>query len=321
MAFSIRKLFANLFISVVVESNEWKIFLRIVKNGKIIKQTQASFDQKDAKIKAIEYIKRQEKNATYMYIGLFFDALAQGGLPCVKKKDFYLHNINLSKVKIIYMPEKWSIYANLVEMKMAKSSLGNIGIDLLYSPFSLLYSELKKRTFPKKTTMYIYNHVASICVCVFKGYQMKFGAFFKIDDYSDNTISQMSMQEDENIIGDLGESEQNDEFQTLKPLESIDDLDFKDIDEINNDVSVEHSVSIFGRDMKIYKYIASAIDEFYKNKIYDSSFIEKIIFFDNANISKTFLSYLENEIFVEIECYPVNTLEIINNIMIKEINL
>lgn len=314
MAFCIRKLFANLFVSLIVESNEWKIYVKIIKNGKVIKQTQASFEQKDAKIKAIEYIKRHEKSATYMYIAVFFDALGQGALPGVKKSSFYLHGIDLNKVKIIYMSEKWSIYANLIEMKMAKNILGHIGVDLLYSPFVLLYNEVKKRSFPKKTTMYIYNHISSICVCVFSAYAMKFGAFFKIDD---NATNQLNMQDDDII----GENEQFDEFQTLKPLENIDDLDFKDIDEIENEKNIEKSVSIFGRDMKIYKYIQTAIDEFYTNKIYDSSFIEKIVFFDNANISKTFLSYLENEIFMQIECYPVNTLEIMNNIMIKEINL
>lgn len=73
--------------------------------------------------------------------------------------------------------------------------------------------------------------------------------------------------------------------------------------------------------MKAYEYIVSAIDEYYSNSLYDAKFLEKIVFFNNTKMSKTFLSYIESQLLLKIENYDINTIEIMNNLMIKEINI
>ncbi|WP_089182814.1 hypothetical protein [Campylobacter sputorum] len=87
------------------------------------------------------------------------------------------------------------------------------------------------------------------------------------------------------------------------------------------DRNLANSISIFGRDMKAYEYIVSAIDEYYSNSLYDAKFLEKIVFFNNTKMSKTFLSYIESQLLLKIENYDINTIEIMNNLMIKEINI
>ena len=64
MSFSVKKLFSNLFLSVVLEGNECIFFGQVFRNGKLLKTINAKFtdiniDNIDEKI--IKYIEEQEK--------------------------------------------------------------------------------------------------------------------------------------------------------------------------------------------------------------------------------------------------------------------
>ena len=83
---------------------------------------------------------------------------------------------------------------------------------------------------------------------------------------------------------------------------------------------VATSVSIFGRDMSMYGYISLALKEFYTNPLYESDFIEDVVIFDaTERTSATFLHYLQNELLVKTEVYPVDTQKIMTELMIKEL--
>ena len=64
MSFSVKKLFSNLFLSVVLEGNECIFFGQVFRNSKLLKTINAKFtdiniDNIDEKI--IKYIEEQEK--------------------------------------------------------------------------------------------------------------------------------------------------------------------------------------------------------------------------------------------------------------------
>lgn len=328
MSFSIRKLFSNLFLSVLIEAKECKIYGVILKNGKIVKKIETSFEHPEnnkVNIKAIEYIKNYEKECSYMYISLFFDYISQGALPITDPNAYTKYGVDPNKVKIINMPSKWSIYANNIEIKLAKNILPNLQIDLLYSPFALLYKEIQKLGFPKNSTLYIYNHINSLAIAIFQEEKMKFGAFFVTSatdgiEEDDENLQQVDTSQIDELL--LSEKESN-SFEKLEPLESLDnikDLDFQDIN-TPEDKNIINSISVFGRDMKAYEYIVSAIDEYYSNEIYNAEFLEKIVFLSNTKASSTFLNYLESKLLLRVENHDINTMKIMNELMIKEINI
>lgn len=99
---------------------------RDIKNGKIAKRIETSFEHLEnnkANIRAIEYIKKYEKECSYIYIALFFDYMSQGALPTTNTNAYINYGVDPNKVKIINMPVNWSIYANYMEMKLAKNIL------------------------------------------------------------------------------------------------------------------------------------------------------------------------------------------------------
>lgn len=335
MEFRVRRLFSNLFLSVVYGEDECQIYGRVFRRGKVVKTIEAKFEgihEKDGEAKILNYIARQEKNYHDTYIGLFFADGSQGALPTVNQSDFKLYGINPAGLSSIAVNDSFSIYADAEALARAKNSLGDIGVDLVYSPIALMYEQILSRKPSDKVSMYIYGHLDSFALGIFKANKLCFATFFKVsdDDKDPTSIADSLDSEDITDISNLIATEEDDarhldDFQSLDDLLKIDtDDEFADIDyDLNMPESsdVAASVAIFGRDMSIFSYITTAIKEFYHNPIYKGSFIDEIVIFDNAHVSATFLQYLQAELFVEASVQTVNTAKLINDLMVKDIDL
>ncbi|WP_462106607.1 hypothetical protein [Campylobacter concisus] len=334
MSFSVKKLFSNLFLSVVLEGNECIFFGQVFRNGKLLKTINAKFtdiniDNIDEKI--IKYIEEQEKAYFGVYVSVFFNDDSQGALPSVNFDEYKKFNINTKNLTSLIMQDSWSIYANLNAIKKYKNLFGQDSVDLIYSPIALLFHELLKRGISPKITLYLYIHAHSFTLAIFKDKQMKLSTFLNMAGIEEtNQEAESLKEEDITDIDNLIIKEENDAT-SLDDFKSLDDFlsddkpkEFEDLNyELNMPVStnVEKSVAIFGYDMKMFDYIVKAVKEFYENPLYGGDFIEQIIVFENTKTSATFLQYLQSELLVETSVYPVNTNHIMNEIMQEEIIL
>ena len=334
MSFSVKKLFSNLFLSVMLEGNECIFFGQVFRNGKLLKTINAKFtdiniDNIDEKI--IKYIEEQEKTYFGVYVSVFFNDDSQGALPSVSFDEYKKFNINTKNLTSLIMQDSWSIYANLNAIKKYKNLFGQDSVDLIYSPIALLFHELLKRGISPKTTLYLYIHAHSFTLAIFKDKQMKLSTFLNMSGIEEtNQEAESLKEEDITDIDNLIIKEENDAT-SLDDFKSLDDFlsddkpkEFEDLNyELNMPVStnVEKSVAIFGYDMKMFDYIVKAVKEFYENPLYGGDFIEQIIVFENTKTSATFLQYLQSELLVETSVYPVNTNHIMNEIMQEEIIL
>ncbi|WP_107788773.1 hypothetical protein [Campylobacter concisus] len=334
MSFSVKKLFSNLFLSVVLEGNECIFFGQVFRNGKLLKTINAKFtdiniDNIDEKI--IKYIEEQEKSYFGVYVSVFFNDDSQGALPSVSFDEYKKFNINTKNLTSLIMQDSWSIYANLNAIKKYKNLFGQDSVDLIYSPIALLFHELLKRGISPKITLYLYIHAHSFTLAIFKDKQMKLSTFLNMAGIEEtNQEAESLKEEDITDIDNLIIKEENDAT-SLDDFKSLDDFlsddkpkEFEDLNyELNMPVStnVEKSVAIFGYDMKMFDYIVKAVKEFYENPLYGGDFIEQIIVFENTKTSATFLQYLQSELLVETSVYPVNTNHIMNEIMQEEIIL
>ena len=334
MSFSVKKLFSNLFLSVVLEGNECIFFGQVFRNGKLLKTINAKFtdiniDNIDEKI--IKYIEEQEKTYFGVYVSVFFNDDSQGALPSVSFDEYKKFNINTKNLTSLIMQDSWSIYANLNAIKKYKNLFGQDSVDLIYSPIALLFHELLNRGISPKTTLYLYIHAHSFTLAIFKDKQMKLSTFLNMSGVEEtNQEAESLKEEDITDIDNLIIKEENDAT-SLDDFKSLDDFlsddkpkEFEDLNyELNMPVStnVEKSVAIFGYDMKMFDYIVKAVKEFYENPLYGGDFIEQIVVFENTKTSATFLQYLQSELLVETSVYPVNTNHIMNEIMQEEIIL
>lgn len=335
MAFRIRRLFSNLFLSIAFEEDSCILYGRVFKNAKVTKTIEAKFDDANTleglqKIK--DYIKRQENSYHDVYLGILLNEGSQGALPTLKMEEYKNYGISPEGLFSVEVDNKFSIYADINSVIKARDIFGQEQIDAVYSPIAIIYDEILRRGIPDKTTLYLYSQGDSFCIAIFKDKALKFATFFKISDTDVTSLETIDTLDTEditdiaNLIASEEESAKNmDDFQSLDEfLNSSKDDDFADIDydikmPASNDVAT--SVAIFGKDMSIFSHITAAISEFYSNPIYNGNFIEQIVIFDGAKISATFLQYLQSELFIEVTVHNIKTLHILNDLLVREVDL
>ena len=127
----------------------------------------------------------------------------------------------------------------------------------------------------------------------------------------------------------------HDDYQSLDDLDTMDTEFLEDsnveqsFDEGSEDIqdsgdseeNLEKSITLFGRNMLMYKYLKSSIEEFYHNPKYKSDFIENIVIYDNYEMSQTVFDILESELLVKVELQKVKTLELMHELGQKDLGL
>lgn len=345
---SIRKRLTNLFISVVLEDNQCLIYGRAIKNGKVIKTLEAVFDNDDSSRLSpniIDYIKRQAKEYNNYYISALVESIGQGAIGSSKPSEISKFNINIADTKLINPNPNCLIYANNQDINDMMQMFGELELNLLYSPFTLIYRCLEEKGFPANATMYMYNQKDSFALSIFNDKNLLFAAFFRtatdtagLDEASELSLEDVELEEQKSGVEDLiGQSTDEDEDEFGEDLNVLGDLDevvnldstddgFNETFDTHKEESeelgnVEESLELFGRDMITYNYIKASLMEFYKNPLYESDFIENLVIFDNSKISQTMIGFLETELMIKVSVTAVSSLEIMNDLAIEEIRL
>ncbi len=353
MPFLPQRYFSNLIVALTIEGGQCHLLAKVVKNGKTQNSYEAAFDNPEAdrlNPKIIEYIQDKAKDCLDLYIIYFLDAMGQGVVPTVNPRDFEKYSVDIEHVHQVKINNSWSLYASCIEINWAQKMFVEIGLDLIYSPFVFLYDCAKKDGFKKKATLYMYNHQDSFAIAIFKEEKLLFGAFFRTSDGSDSQVGDKILEQDWDEVEEekgvknflqLDEEEEEEEYQSLDDLDELADVETMDENLSENvnleesfdegpedsssqkskDFDTEKSIELFGRNMLMYKYLKSSIEEFYCNPLYESDFIEDIVIYDNYEMSQTVFDILESELLVRIELQKVKTLELMFEMARKDLGL
>ncbi len=347
MGFSnkIQKYFTNLFISITEEEGLYKLFSRVVKNGSIKSKFDKTFEIKsnDEKLpKEMEdYIISLQDKYNYVYTTVLLNSMGQGAIKGVSDIEFEKASVDSKSVKTIKF-KTWSVYVSFIDISWVQKIYSNTGIDLIYSPFVVLYDLLSNYKLKNKPTLYILNQEGSVTIGIFKGDTLLFGAFYKInkDDIlvSSIDVDDWESEEEEDTVENLSslDNSENEEelenFDDLSQLDvldsSFDDEEFSDIkdersqedltDSQMEDISIE-DIELYGRDLEIYKFLNKALKEYYKNDIYESDFVEQAIIFDAYDMSQEMVESIENDLLLDLQMHKIDISEIICNLSVKEI--
>lgn len=331
-----RKYILQLFIGVIFYND--KIIIRSItyKNNKTINTYERTFEEKD---KALLYIKSLSKNFQIYYIGVVLNSIEQGLIPTLNESD--MNNFNLDHTSFKIMPLRNSqIYINDEEFKKILEFFdGYSGIDFAYSPISILYYYIQKEfKNNQKTTCYVYKDEYCICILICKNDDILFGNFMQIKTKKDELTYEEDLNS-ENTINDFEENFDKQEKDTqnnedLTNLDSNEDIKLEDIDDKTledqfnlsnkNDTKKEDNkanLDDFNDDMNMCREIFAKIEEFYNNSNYNSNFIEELVVLSNTYYKEDFIvDYIEGEIFLKPKIFQVDTLNLIIELMRKELD-
>ncbi len=342
MSFSniIKRYFSNIFISIVPENDTYRIFSKVLKNGKLKEKFDKVFEVSvsDEKLHEDieEYLISLQEKYNFAYISLYLDSMGQGAISGVDAGDFAKYSVDITHVHIVKF-KTWSAYASYIDINWIKKVYSNVGLDFIYSPFVLLYFLLKENKLCEYPTLYMLNLKDTFALAVFKEERLLFSAFFKLNNeelIDAESVEDWENEEEEKGVEDLvsldGSSEEEDlsDIEELNELEELEELDDNIEDEIAGDdesdneyddnSSVEE-IELFGRDLQIYKYLKAFLKEYYTNPLYESDFINDIIVYDSYEMSAEIINSIENDLLLDIQMHKVDVAEKLCDLTIKEV--
>lgn len=316
-----RKYILQLLICVCYDEKQYIIRCHTWKNSQPIDTFEKSFEDKE---KVIEYIKKISKDFQIYYISTLFTPISQGIVPSSNYKELSKFGVDSASVKCLPFNNAL-LYVSRTSLDAYKQDYEKFGgLDLLFSPFSLLMHCLEKKSLGEKVALYAYRYKDFVAILICKKDNVYFGSYFNIasQDYEEEIFADFEEEqydfEEEKSFEEENE-ENNYDLKSLeemsKELENVEDLK-EDGEELNLE-----SLEGFSLDMKMIECILTSVKEFYNNPLYESHFLEELVIFDEENFNEASLDYLENELFIKPQVELVDTLDLMNELMLKDLRL
>jgi len=343
----IQKKFQNLFVAVILNESESILRAKVLKDGVIKKTFTKTFthtESSDALESSVEnYLIALQEQYAFVYIAFFLGAMGQGAIEGVGSSAFSKHTVDSDNVFSVSVNKQWSAYASYIEIKWAKNLFSEVGLDLIFSPFMVLNDFVVSQKLKSKPTCYLLNSQDSFCVAIMEEKKLHFGAFFKtqsdaaftnsteVNDWENEEkeegvtalgdITELGdAYDDDDDLSDLGELG---DLEDMKSVDSFSDVDtpktighFKGFDTVSKE---DTSLELYGRDLLVYKYLKSSLEEYYHNSLYESAFIEEIIIFDGYEISSDLIRQLEDELMMDVEIHKVDISDRVCDLAIQEV--
>ncbi|MCR6578183.1 hypothetical protein CINS5955_01800 [Campylobacter insulaenigrae] len=322
-----RKYILQLLVCICYDKKQYTIRCHTWKQSKAIDTFEKTFEDKD---RAIEYVKDLSKDFQIYYIVTFFTSIAQGVVPNSNYKELLKYGVDSNAVKCLPLNNALTYAANIHLELYQKNYEEFGGLDLLYSPFFLLYHCIEKKGFDDKVSLYVYRYHDFVAMLICKNKEIYFGSYFDIASCDEEEIFEdINKQDDEFDFDQEFQLDKNedeiDNDEEKYELKSLDEMtqDAEELDTLKN-IQEEYSLenlANFSVDMKMIEFIINGVKEFYNNPLYNNSFLEKIVIFDEENFNNTSLDYLENELFIRPDIELIDTLDIMNELVVKDLKL
>ena len=331
----IQKRFSNVFIAVLAEKNEYILRYIVVKNEKIIINEDKRFpmdENKKLSSDIKEFLTSLENSYKFVYISYLLDSIGQNCAPTCNDKELSKYHVDKDKIVKICIDKKFSAYSLKSDIEWVKEIFDDTGIDFIFSPFVILHNFIHDKKQKTKSTLFLLYAENFITLLIFDKDLLVFSAFFKIPfkEFNFSEGDDELKPEEENIVDGIElesiESE-DEEFEGFVDITKFDDdetdMEEEILESAKEDVATStlDELELYGREVVIFKFISSAIEEYYKNDMYDSEFLEEIIIYNDSNISNDIITMIENDLFLDVELHSIDIKEEMINMSIKEANL
>ncbi len=341
-----RPLFATVLIGVNYDSTTCRVKVVKKRGGHIVEETDKEFKILDGNLSAevIKFIKRLKSHYAYSYVAILSKNTEQVLVPGTKKNQFGAFNVNEKEYKFVKLPSAFAFilkddithYQDL--FKKAK------GLDFLFSPFVLLF--FKAKTFvgdhPK---LFVLQEKENLAAMIITRKAILYGSFLPMSAGEQVTsvhdLLPSSLASDDVLVATTAQSSSTaqglDDLNTeLGGLEDeLEDYENFDFDSLTGD-SGDHisgssgdgdsedsnmnNLHDLGRSTTIINLLQAAIKDFYHNSLYESDFIEEIVFFDCYGISSQAVDNIRSNLMIDFSLVKLDLLKELTNIIQIELD-
>jgi len=342
------------YISIVEHPGSHELLLRVYKKGELIEEDKRLFSRREdggMSKQLLTYLDNMADKYGYCYVGTHLSSINVGAISGCSEADFARMQIDLSGIERCCIDRKWSMYSSHFDLDELKGRFTEVGgVDYIFSLESVIHFWLRKNP-PEKTVVYILNHSTSLTLSIFNPEMLVYSSHFIICDETEADDLEMDDRQLEEMDDLLDESEQEiDELEEVvqldqlgdDSLDSIEDLDsfvadsenpeFDDFDDISefddfgesetddfHDEPIEEiKTDVTTNDYRLFDFIRLSIEDYYKNELYNSDFLEQCVLFDSNENSSALRDFAENELLLQCQVVHLNLVETINDLIQDE---
>ena len=306
-------LYLKVFVNIVVGKSKSSVYIELCKENRVINTDQEVFSTTTINAEMQEFIETYINESPYYYISILDTSDTQGAVPVCGKSE-HSKFFDDSASKYLCYEKKWTYYTSKSDLTTIQNSYANLGVDFIFSPFVLLNSFFKDKI-DTHTAMFILIEENYLSLTVFENSKLLFAEHLDMQNYhedelliDDNDDLELDLEVNQEIteIDSLDNLEIIDDFAEIEDLDAIEDIDefaaSKDLEEelaieSEDDFPVQESEG-FNEDYQRFLLIQSAVSNFYKDKKYQSAFIETTYIADSVGVSGDLKRYLEEEMFL-----------------------
>ncbi|MGB5966608.1 MAG: hypothetical protein WBF77_03805 [Sulfurimonadaceae bacterium] len=165
----------KLFITLIPSAEGVHLYGELRKNGKLIKRYDGQVVAGSAALEKI--VRKLEQESSLTYIALLETEASQGLLSDCRDAQ----GVDLSSVDKICVENRWGVYMSKDDLFERQKMYKNVGLDFLFSPFSLLYSFYQERV-KESDGLYLLITSDFILSAVFKNTTMLYGKQIMMHD-------------------------------------------------------------------------------------------------------------------------------------------
>jgi len=316
-------IYAKIFVNIIVSRTHTNVYIEVCTKNGVVDSAESDFKTITINEEMYEFIKSYTDDSPYYYISIIDTSNSQGAIPsCIKSEMDKFYSSDVSKY--ICVSDKWAYYSSKYDLQQIESNYKNIGIDFIFSPFSILFMFFKDKI-DTTTSMYVLIQDNFLSLCIFDNSKLLFAKQLdlehaEIDD--ENILIDGSLDEDDEdfeLDDDINIDEIDADMNSLDDLSDLEDLgdiedlgDFEEIDEFSEEEekkeiltqedtsAMDTDANGFNEDYQRYSLLKGAVNSFYKDSKYESKFIESVYIADSIGISSDLKKYLEEEMFLSV---------------------
>ncbi|MDD5716402.1 MAG: hypothetical protein PHW64_01245 [Sulfuricurvum sp.] len=335
-------LYRKIFIAIVPDGTGHDVQVRVYKQKKLLFKENKRFEGVLPKEEMLSYIQKQCDESPLFYIALLNPENNQGGLAGCSTHE---SSEALSGAKTLCRNKKWLLYASIRELEGLKKRYDRVGLDYIFSPFSVL-----ERFFADKISegfaLYALAQKNSFSIAFFEGGKLEYAHHYPMN------LNYSLELEDEEIGAGFGFAEEEEEVEEqgidLDEIESLDDLDIldelddlsdiEDLDSLDEIIEfsedaptfeekraavpradeVKGEMERFGNDYSRFEFIQKTLAHFYAGEYCHGRFVETVYIADAYGSGTELKRYLEEELFLNVLIRKIDVVEEVAALAITE---
>lgn len=292
------------------------VYMELSAKKKIVESKEATFETHKLNALMLEFIRSYTRETPYFYISILDMSADQGAIPtCDRNRLAYFHDVSASEYKC--HDNNWTYYTSKSDLYNIEKTYSEIGVDFIFSPFSVITNFFKDKI-KTHTAMYILIQQDYISIAVFDNSNLLYADHVDVqmtpedDVLMEGNVDDMELDLDDGI--DLEEIDVDDinmidDFGDIEDLDSIEEIDefaeHRDIEEEfyeseEKQPQLSETEDNFNEDYKRFSLIQNSLAHFYKDKKYESKFVETVYIADGVGVSADLKRYLEEEMFLSV---------------------